>query len=87
MLPIGTPGRLIADVHISSLAQFGALQTQMAGVANVTGVNVIAMDIGEARVSIAYLGGQESLKDALAAHGVYLTKSGGEWALSTGGTP
>jgi len=83
----GTAGRLIADVRISSLAQFGALQTQMAGVANVTGVSVVAMDIGEARVSVAYLGGQEALKDALAAHGVYLTKNGGEWALSTSGTP
>jgi len=83
----GTPGRLVADVRISSLAQFGALQTQMAGAANVTGINVVAMDIGEARVSIAYIGGQESLKDALAGRGVYLTKSGGEWALSTSGTP
>jgi len=81
----GTPGRLIADVRISSLAQFGALQAQMTGVANVTGVTVVAMDIGEARVSVAYLGGTESLKDALAAHGVYLTKNGGEWALSTSG--
>jgi len=83
----GAPGRLIADVRISSLAQFGALQQQLSGVANVTGVSVVAMDIGEARVSVAYLGGTESLKDALAAHGVYLTKSGGEWALSTSGTP
>jgi hypothetical protein len=83
----GTPGHLIADVRISSLAQFGALQAQMAGVANVTGVNVVAMDIGEARVSVAYIGGAESLKDALAARGIYLTKNGGEWALSTSGTP
>lgn len=83
----GTPGKLTADVRIASLAQFGALQTQLAGAANVTGVNVIAMDIGEARVSIAYIGGSDSLKDALAARGVYLTKSGGEWALSTSGTP
>jgi hypothetical protein len=59
----------------------------MAGVSNVTGVSVVAMDIGEARVSVAYLGSPDALKDALAAHGVYLTKNGGEWALSTSGTP
>ncbi|HTT97949.1 MAG TPA: hypothetical protein VMF58_07855 [Rhizomicrobium sp.] len=83
----GTPGKLIADVRISSLAQFGALQAQLTSVANVTGISVVAMDIGEARISVAYLGGPDALKDALAAKGVYLTKSGGEWALSTSGTP
>jgi hypothetical protein len=83
----GTPGRLTADVRFTSLAQFGGLQTQMMSVANVTGISVIAMDIGEARVSVAYLGSPDALKDALAARGVYLTKNGGEWALSTSGTP
>jgi hypothetical protein len=77
-------GHLTADVRISSLAQFGALQTQMMGVANVTGVNVVAMDIGEARVSIGYLGNTDSLKDALASRGVYLTRNGGDWTLSSG---
>lgn len=80
-------GRLTADVRISSLSQFGALQTQMMGVANVTGVNVVAMDIGEARVSIAYLGGTDSLKEALSSRGVYLTRSGDGWMLSAGNAP
>lgn len=76
---------LTAGVHISSLAEWTALQTQLSTVANVTGVSVLAMDIGEARVSIAYLGGTEQLKDSLAAQGVLLTRNGEEWSLSGSG--
>jgi hypothetical protein len=57
----------------------------MATVSNVTGVSVLAIDIGEARVSIAYLGSSEQLKDALAAQGISLTRSGGDWSLSGSG--
>ena len=78
---------LTADVRISSLAQWGALQTQMTAVPNVTGVNVLAMDIGEARVSIAYIGSTDQLKDALSAQGIFLTKNDGEWLLSGAGKP
>lgn len=81
------PGRLTADVRISSLTQFAALQTRMMSVANVTGVRVEAFDIGEARVSVAYLGGTEALKDALSSHGVYLTRSGEGWTLSASDAP
>jgi hypothetical protein len=76
-------GHLIADVRIASLSQFGALQTQMATVPNVSGITVLAMDIGEARVSVAYFGNTDQLKDALSAKGLSLTKNGGEWTLST----
>lgn len=80
-------GRLTADVRISSLAEWGALQAQLATVPNVSGVNVIAMDIGQARISIAYLGTTDQLRDALSAQGISLTGSGGEWSLSGSSTP
>jgi hypothetical protein len=77
-------GRLTADVHIASLAQWTSLQTQMQTVPNVSSVSVQAMDIGEARISIAYLGSTDQLKDAMAQQGLTLVKSGGEWSLSAG---
>jgi hypothetical protein len=80
-------GHLIADVRIASLGQFGALQTQMATVPNVTGVNVVAMDIGEARVSVAYIGNTDQLKDALADKGIFLSKNDGAWTLSGASAP
>jgi hypothetical protein len=84
---ISSSGHLIADVRIASLGQFGALQTQMATVPNVTGVNVVAMDIGEARVSVAYIGNTDQLKDALADKGIFLSKNDGAWTLSGASEP
>jgi hypothetical protein len=80
-------GHLTADVKVSSLVQWGALQAQMSTVPNVTRVDVLAMDIGETRVSIAYLGSAEQLQDALSAQGIFLTKMDGEWLLSGSGAP
>ncbi len=80
-------GHLTADVRIASLAQWANLQTAMATVSNVSGINVLAMDIGEARVSIAYLGTTEQLREALSAQGIALTSHGGEWSLSASGAP
>ncbi|HEX4862375.1 MAG TPA: hypothetical protein VFV07_14155, partial [Rhizomicrobium sp.] len=80
-------GRLTADVRISSLAQWASLQTQMQAVPNVAGVSVQAMDIGEARITIAYLGSPDQLKDAMAQQGLTLARNGSEWSLSGAGTP
>jgi len=80
-------GRLVADVKITSLAQWGALQAQMATVPNVRGVDVLAMDIGEAHVSIAYLGTPEQLRDALSLQQMSLTKTDAGWLLSGSGAP
>lgn len=83
----GPAGRLTADVRIASLAQWTSLQAQMATVPNVASVSVQAMDIGEARVTIAYLGSTDQLKDALSTQGISLVKNGGEWSLSGTGAP
>ncbi len=74
--------RLTASVHISSLGQWGSLQGALVAVPNVSSVSVIAMDIGEARISLAYLGTTDQLREALAAQGIALTKSGGDWSIS-----
>lgn len=84
---VGPAGRLVADVHIASLAQWGSLQTQMATVPNVSSVTVVAMDIGEAKISLAYIGTTDQLKDALGQQGIALVNRGGEWTLSNAGTP
>ncbi len=80
-------GHLTADVRIASLAQWGGLQAQMATVPNVSGVSVQAIDIGEARITLTYLGSTDQLREALSAQGISLTSHSGEWTLSTSGTP
>jgi hypothetical protein len=61
------------------------VQNDLAGVTNVTGVTVVAMDMAYARLSIAYIGNVEQLRDALGGAGVTLTNRGGQWLLSAAG--
>ena len=75
-------GRLTADVRIASLAQWGEIQSSLAGVGNVTSMNVTAMDIGYARVNLTYQGGLEQLREAFAGAGLTLTNRGGQWMLA-----
>ena len=79
-------GQLVVEVRIDSLAQFASLQSALAGVPNVSGVTVVAMDIGAARLSLSYIGTADQLRDALAQSGLVLTKSGGSWQISQGGS-
>jgi hypothetical protein len=78
-------GRLTADMRIVSLPQWAQVQIDLAGVTNVTGVTVVAMDMAYARLSIAYIGNVEQLRDALGGAGVTLTNRGGQWLLSAAG--
>lgn len=77
-------GKLVVDVRAGSLAQLAGLQSALAGVPNVAGVTVVAMDIGEARLSLSYLGTVDQLRDALAQAGITLVNRGGVWQLSQG---
>src|SRR6202012_1257762 len=70
---VNSHGTLIADVRVSSLDQWGAIQAALAGIDNVTGVQVVAMDVGYARLSIAYQGSQDQLHDAMSGQGLNLS--------------
>lgn len=78
-------GRLTADVRIASLAQWGELQTRLAGINTVTGMNVTAMTVDYARVVLTYVGGAEQLREAFAGAGLSLTNRGGQWTLARAG--
>jgi hypothetical protein len=77
-------GRLIADVRITSLQQWGEIQSQLATVSNVTGVTVLAMDLGYARIQLGYQGGADQLREALSGASLALTsRGGGQWMLAS----
>jgi hypothetical protein len=80
-------GKIVADVHINSLAQWGSFQTTLASVPNVTAVDVVAMNVGEARVSLSYLGTSDQLRDALAQVSLQLVSVAGDWELRPGVPP
>ena len=77
-------GKLTADVRMASLQQWGAIQTALAGVDNITGVTVNAMDIGYAQISISYTGSPEQLRDVLSTAGLILAPVRGQanWTLA-----
>jgi hypothetical protein len=75
-------GRIAADVRIDSLAQWGEIQTALGSVSNVTGFTVTAMDMNYARISLAYTGGIDQVREALTGAGLSLTNRGGQWTLA-----
>jgi len=82
-------GNITVDVRVASLSQWAGLQAALATVPNVTSVRVIAMDIGEARMTLGYLGSIDQLHEALSQASLQLTNSspgtnGGEWTLRQG---
>ena len=81
-------GKLTVNVRMSSLAQWGAIQTALSGADNVTAVTVNAMDIGYAQVTISYQGSSDQLRDTLAGSGLTLSPvRGGNWTLAMNGNP
>lgn len=80
-------GRITADLRIVSLPQWAGVQNQLAAMNNVTGVTVVAMDMAYARLSIAYIGNIDQLRDAMGASGLTLVSRGGQWQLSASNAP
>ena len=83
---VNSRGTLIADVRVSSLEQWGAIQSALAGIENVTGVQMVAMDVGYARLSIAYQGTQDQLHDAMSGQGLTLSGRPGAWIITRAGS-
>jgi hypothetical protein len=75
-------GRITADVRISSLAQWGEIQTSLGSVSNVTGMTVTAMTMNYARINLGYQGGIDQLREAVGGAGLSLTNRGGQWVLA-----
>ena len=79
-----TRGTLTADVKLDSLNQWGAIQTALSSTGTVTNVQVVAMNTGYARLSIAYMGTPDQLRDALGEQGLALSGKTGQFILVPG---
>jgi len=77
-------GHLTVIVRASDGAQWGAIRTALGSVDTVTGVEVTAMDIGYAQLSIGYQGSTEQLREAMGSAGLSLVNRDGEWNLALG---
>jgi hypothetical protein len=77
----GKHARVVAALHVDSLSQWGDVLQKLGSVPTISDVNTIAMDIGEAKVEIAYSGTPDQLNQQLSRLGYTLTNEGGQWWL------
>ncbi|SRR5579885_784894 len=75
---------VVAGVTFNSLADWAEIQAKLATIPTITGVTVIAMDTGAARLNIAYVGSAEQLREALNEVNLALVQNGGAWSLTRG---
>lgn len=76
--------KLVAEATISSLPEWNNVLARLQSVSTVSDVDVIAMNIGEARVSFSYTGTPDQLRSAAAQANVTLTDRNGSWWISPG---
>jgi uncharacterized protein DUF2066 len=85
-IDFGHRSKLTVSVHVDNLADWGAMQAKIVTIPTVTEVVVTAMDIGQARVAITYVGTVEQLKDSLGQAG-YDLESGDTSGWTLGPNP
>jgi hypothetical protein len=83
-IDLGKRSKLVAEVRLSSLPELSSLLGRLEAVPAISDVDVIAMNIGEARVSFSYTGTPDQLKGATAHANLSLTDRDGSWWISPG---
>ncbi len=79
--------KLIAEVHIDSLEAWSALLQKLGTIPTIMEVGVVAMDTGEARIAITYVGTSDQLHDLIAQSGFDLSNEDGTWWLNMQAAP
>ena len=82
VVDFGKKTKLFASLHVDSLEDWSEMLKRLGSASNVTNVDVVALDIGEAKVAISYVGSQDQLNDQLAHAGLSLASAGGQMWLS-----
>jgi len=74
--------RLVASVPVGTLEEWVQTFEKLRAISTISGVDVVAMDIGEARVAISYAGSSDQLNEQLSHAGLSLANDNGQWRLS-----
>ncbi|MGB8602856.1 MAG: DUF2066 domain-containing protein [Rhizomicrobium sp.] len=80
-------GHITVGVAADTLQQFGALEKLLAGVPNVSGTSVVALDVGAAQLTLSYIGTLDQLRDALTQAGLRLDHDAAGWRLAVAEVP
>ena len=79
--------RLTADVRLDSVADWGAILQRLGQIPTISDVNVVAMDTGEARIAITYVGTPDQLQAYAGQNDLGLTNADGTWQLALRASP
>lgn len=81
-IDFGKRSKLVAEVRIDSLGGWSTMMQKLATAPNITDVAVVAMNIGEAKIAISYVGTTDQLLQSLSQYGFDLSNESGSWWLS-----
>jgi hypothetical protein len=73
--------RQLVTARFDSLGDWVTLLAAFGTVPTVTGVDVVAMNYGEARIGVTYAGGLDTVQDSLARAKVAFTGDDGAWSV------
>lgn len=74
--------KLLVSMHVDRLDDWNLALQKLEAVSTISDVGMVAMNIGEARVAISYVGSTDQLNEQLAHAGLTLSNDNGQWWLS-----
>jgi hypothetical protein len=81
-IDFGKRSRLVAEVHIDSLNAWSAMLQKLGTIPTITDVGVVAMNTGEARIAVSYVGTSDQLAENVQQAGLTLSNDDGTWWLA-----
>jgi hypothetical protein len=79
--------KLTVEARFDTLSDWASLQAKLGSLQTVVGIDMVAFNLNEARVNIAYVGSLDQLRGTLADAGIAMTSRDGKWWLSRQGVP
>jgi hypothetical protein len=76
--------KLVAEVRYESLAEWSSLFSRLQKLPSVSDLTLIAMNMGEARVTVSYAGTPDQLRTGAAQSNLTLADRGGTWWVTAG---
>jgi len=76
--------KLVAEVRFDSLEQWNGMFNRLQSVSSVSDVTLVAMNTGEARVTLSYAGSPDQLRNAAAQSNLSVEDRSGTWWISQG---
>lgn len=76
--------KLVAEVRFDSLEQWNGLFNRLQKVPSVSDVALVAMNTGEARVTLSYAGSPDQLRNAAAQSNLAMAERAGTWWITAG---